>query len=83
MNSYFDSSALVKRYVTETGSNWVRTHCNDPNRSIALADIGRVEIVAAFASKLRGKFITSAQYESVNEKLAADVKQKYNVFFNL
>lgn len=32
---YFDSSALVKRYLAETGSVWVQARCNDPARIIA------------------------------------------------
>jgi hypothetical protein len=27
---YFDSSALVKRYLAEIGTTWVRTWCDDP-----------------------------------------------------
>ena len=51
---YADSSALVKRYVTETGSNWVQNLC-DPaaEHVIALTYIGLVEIAAALAMKTR------------------------------
>ncbi len=50
---YFDSSALVKRYLLETGTAWVQRWCDDPAQTIAVAEIGLVEIAAAFASKLR------------------------------
>jgi predicted nucleic acid-binding protein len=52
---YFDSSALVKRYMAESGSAWVQGRCNAPARTIATAELSRVEIAAAFASKLRGQ----------------------------
>lgn len=46
---YFDTSALVKRYVTETGAGWVRT-LTDPVNShdIYVARIAGPEAVSAF-----------------------------------
>jgi hypothetical protein len=55
---YFDSSALVKWYMAETGSAWVQARCNDPVRTIATVDLSRIEVAAAFAAKFRGEFIT-------------------------
>lgn len=75
--NYFDSSALVKRYVTEIGSAWVQNRCDDPTHIITLADIGRVEIAAAFASKWRGNSITQNEYQRVRAKLTDDVQQEY------
>lgn len=51
---YADSSALVKRYVAETGSGWIQALC-DPaaGHTIALAHIGLVEIAAALGVKHR------------------------------
>jgi hypothetical protein len=31
---YFDSSALVKRYLVETGTPWVQTLCNTTGYTI-------------------------------------------------
>ena len=58
--SYLDSSALVKRYLAETGTPWVQAWCADPNQTAAVGEIGLVEIAAAFAGKLRGTHITGA-----------------------
>lgn len=79
MNSYLDSSALVKVYVNETGSIWVRHYCSDPRRNVILADIGRVEIAAAFAAKVRGQFISPEQYQHIQSRLSADVKRRYQL----
>lgn len=51
---YADSSALVKRYVSEPGSAWVQGIC-DPiaGHVIALAHLGLVEIAAALGVKHR------------------------------
>jgi len=76
---YFDSSALVKRYLAEMGSAWVQARCNDPARTMATVDLSRVEVAAAFAAKLRGNFITQAEYQEVRTKLAADAQKRYHL----
>lgn len=76
---YFDSSALVKRYLAEMGSAWVQARCNDPARTIATVDLSRVEVAAAFAAKLRGNFITQAEYQEARTKLAADSQKRYHL----
>jgi predicted nucleic acid-binding protein len=75
--AYFDSSALVKRYLTEIGTAWVQTWCNDPGRTVAVAEIGLVEIAAAFAAKLRGGFITEQTYHHVRTDLLTDAQNEY------
>jgi hypothetical protein len=74
---YFDSSALVKRYFNEEGSAWVQNRCNELTRTIVFAEIGRVEIAAAFAGKLRGGFITQAEYQQILTDLTMDCQQQY------
>lgn len=61
VTSYLDSSALVKRYLAEAGTSWVQAWCDDPVQTIAVAEIGLVEIAAAFAGKLRGAHISPIQ----------------------
>jgi hypothetical protein len=74
---YFDSSALVKRYFLENGSVWVQQRCANPTRVILTADLSRVEVAAAFASKLRGHFITEREYQQARAKLLADCTPQY------
>ena len=76
---YFDSSALVKRYMAENGSGWVIGRYQDATRIIATVDFSRVEIAAAFAAKLRGHFITQADYERAREMLTADAHNRYHL----
>ncbi len=45
---FFDSSALVKQYVDEPGSGWVR-HVLSRFPPTAIAEITAVEVVAALA----------------------------------
>ncbi len=75
--AYFDSSALAKRYLVEPGTTWVQTWCDDPEKTIAIAEIGLVEIAAAFAAKLRGEFITPGAYHNVRTDLTIDARDEY------
>ncbi len=74
---YFDSSALVKRYLSEMGSFWVQKRCYDANRIIVTSEISRVEVAAAFAAKLRGQLITQAEYQQIRTQLKQDCQQQY------
>jgi uncharacterized protein len=55
MSAYFlDTSVLVKRYLTETGSSWVRSLTETENgEAIAVVEITRVEAAAAIAARQR------------------------------
>jgi len=75
--SYLDSSALVKRYLAEVGTPWVQTWCGDSAQTVAVAEIGLVEIAAAFAGKLRGTHITPAQYDGARADLTTDAQVEY------
>jgi hypothetical protein len=51
---YLDSSALVKRYLTETGSFWIAALTDSAvGNTIVVAEITRVEVAAALAARQR------------------------------
>lgn len=75
---YFDSSALVKRYTVETGTDWIRTLCAEEEDNVqAIAHIGLVEIAAALAGKRRGGFITLDEYDQLLAELIQDAQVGY------
>jgi predicted nucleic acid-binding protein len=74
---YLDASALVKRYMAETGTAWVESVCADDSHVIAIAQIGLVEVAAAFASKRRGNFITPDEYDNALADLIRDAQARY------
>jgi uncharacterized protein len=77
---YLDASALVKRYLAETGSAWVESLCADlVNNAVAIARFGLVETAAAFAAKRRGQFITDSEYESALNELLRDAGERYRL----
>ncbi len=51
---YFDSSALVKNYITEGGSDWVKAFLNTPQKTrVYVAAITKVEVVSAFSRRAK------------------------------
>ena len=70
---YFDTSALVKRYVLERGTSWMLELC-DPSAGhlIATARITIAEAAAAFASKYRGGELLKEDYLQLLEKIKDD-----------
>ncbi len=49
---FFDSSALVKNYIIETGSNWVQNILNETaQNAIYVVSITKVEVVSAFSRR--------------------------------
>ncbi len=77
---YLDASALVKRYMAETGTAWVESLCADEvNNAIAIAHIGLVETAAVFGSKWRGGFITEADYDNALANLIRDASSRYQL----
>ena len=77
---YFDSSALVKRYVNEIGSPWV---CGlfDPSlgHEAFIAAITPVEIVAAIARRARGRTIAQVDAVAACAQFRADLQTSYQV----
>jgi hypothetical protein len=54
-----DSSGLVKRYVDEAGSDWVRAIVDPASANIvSIADITRAEVTSALARRAREGVIT-------------------------
>jgi len=62
---YLDSSALVKRYLVEPGTAWVRIVTDPASGDVTvISEITLVEVAAAFASHHRGGNITIAERDA-------------------
>jgi uncharacterized protein len=62
---YFDTSALVKRYLRETDSEKVVALLNESDHIFGSIVIARVEMAAAFQKALRLKIVSSAMASEV------------------
>ena len=79
MKRYFDSSAIVKRYLPETGTAWViSTVRGTPRDDLYLSQITGVEVVAAFARKRRNKEITHAVYTKAIRAFERHFRHRYS-----
>lgn len=79
MKGFFcDSSAVVKRYVSETGSEYVEQLAEGGNGNvILLALITQVEVVAAITRKARGGHTTLADAENAIAAFEYDLLNTY------
>jgi predicted nucleic acid-binding protein len=77
---FVDSSALVKRYINETGSTWVLS-LFDPvlSNDILIAAITSVEIVAAITRRARGGNISVTDATVVCNQFRSDLQSEYQV----
>ena len=81
MSLYFlDSSSLVKRYVTETGSGWIRAIIDPAARNpIIIARITWVEVLSALARRQREGSITSGDVARAIQTFSYDLDIQYQV----
>lgn len=73
MRIYFDTSAFVKRYVSEEGTDAVLKWC-DQASEIILSGIALPEIISAFCRLHRETRITDTQYRQLKSLLLADIE---------
>lgn len=73
MRVFFDSSAFVKRYVREAGTEAVLAWC-DRASEIGLSGIALPEIISAFCRLRREDKIDDAQYRQLKSMLLADIE---------
>lgn len=75
---FFDSSAIVKRYVVEPGTKWVRrlTRRGKPE-PIYLVRITTVEVTSAVARRRQGGSLTAAKASSILSRFRHHVAGRY------
>ena len=79
-SAYFDTSALVKRYVAEAGSKWVNTLFESlPTLTIFTSQLTVVETTCAFSRRMREGALSSEDYEKLLTAFDYDITYKYIV----
>lgn len=73
MRVFFDTSAFVKRYVSEAGTDTVLAWC-DQATEIILSGIALPELISAFCRLQREGRITDTQYRQLKSLLLADIE---------
>ncbi len=80
MSYFVDSSGLVKRYVQEDGTGWVRRLTRrSPFTVIYIARITAVEVTSAVARRREGRTITSKKASSILHRFRQHLAGRYTV----
>jgi uncharacterized protein len=77
---FVDSSALVKRYVQEVGTPWVRALTrHSPSTVIYIARITAVEVTCAVARRRKAKTLTSPRASLILHRFRKHLAGRYAV----
>ena len=73
---FFDTSALVKAYHKEVGTERVLSLLADPGGRFLISSLAVVELRSALAQKLRSGILKLPQYQLACHKFGGDVRSK-------
>jgi predicted nucleic acid-binding protein len=83
---FFETSALVKCYIIEPGSAWVRQlgnaldlETNERSNQVSISQIAIVEAAAAFAILVRRGLISKREGKDAYDRFIHDVEREYRV----
>src|SRR5215210_4150447 len=76
---FFDSSALVKCYVAEIGSDWTRAVVEDTEHSVHVASLTRVEVVSALARRFRRGDISEPELEAALATAQSHIPNRFEL----
>lgn len=77
---YVDTSALIKRYVDEVGSGWLRATLNvQPPPSIIVVHLIIVEVTSALTRRVREGTLALTDYAQVQNAFRADCLNDYEL----
>lgn len=79
-NFFFDSSALVKRYIPEQGTAWVRNITQSKNPSyIVISELALVEMSSAIARRTREGVFTNTVASKLVDSIMSHATSRYYV----
>ncbi len=71
MNCYFDTSALMKRYIDESGSTAVTELLNNAD-NVFVSEISKVECISVLKRINVERLITNEEYEYLKKEIQSD-----------
>ncbi len=74
---FLDSSGLVKRYVNEAGSEWMRQNIFSGNHTLFIAQITAIEVMSAIYRKHREGVYNDRTVEAMRIWLERHLRQNY------
>ena len=82
MNIYFDTSAIVKLFSVETGTEKVEGLINDPKNKIWLLEMAETELLSAVYRKLRNNEIPQEKTDQIKNEIVRQMERFNMVPFN-
>jgi predicted nucleic acid-binding protein len=77
---YLDTSALVKQYVDEEGSDWLRALiAPEKDPLLFISRITIVEVISAFARRTRDGSLLPAEFATARDAFQGDCLDQYQV----
>jgi predicted nucleic acid-binding protein len=77
---YLDTSALVKRYVNETGSSWLQATLETaPRPSVILVHLAIVEMTSALMRRVREGAVSAPEYIRIQNAFLSDCLDHYEL----
>jgi predicted nucleic acid-binding protein len=73
---FFDSSALVKRYHAESGTDEVRRLLTEPGAECFISRLATVEVLSGFAGKVRAGVFSIASFTKLRSQFLADLRRR-------
>ncbi len=78
VNYYLDTSAMLKRYVDESGSAWLRAQVSSAT-SLVSSQLLVVEALSAFKRRVREGSLSPAEYQRVRDVFREDCRTTYQI----
>ena len=79
MKYYLDTSALLKKYVHETGSIWLQAVLAAPGTLTTTTHLVMAEIISALNRRVREGNVTAADYVRLAERFRDDCRVTYQL----
>lgn len=76
---YFDTSALVKNYITEAGSQWVQSVSRNAQIAVLTSALASIEGLCAFVRRYREGLISEADLTQTCAIFKHDFLRRYSV----
>ncbi len=77
---FFDSSGLVKRYISETGTGWVINQLRSSAKNdVFIANITGIEVASAFARRVKGRTLSKISANKSLRRFKRDFDNKFIV----
>lgn len=77
---YVDASALVKRYVDEAGSDWLRAIVTSSDSPLLFTSrMTIVEVISAFARRVRNGSLSSKEFAALGDAFRGDCLNRYQI----